>query len=131
MPAYGADVLRWWVAESNIFSEVQIGPTALNSARDSISKVPVEQGSSLVLFSEWYSLFSSLPHCPSVFLSQLRNTLKFLLGNLHGFDPLTQAVDPKEMHYIDQYMLHQLREYSIKVCITVEQCNLSFCVRTV
>ncbi|KAG7225213.1 hypothetical protein INR49_014772 [Caranx melampygus] len=83
LPAYGADVLRWWVAESNIFSEVQIGPTALNSARDSINK--------------------------------LRNTLKFLLGNLHGFDPLTQAVDSKEMHYIDQYMLHLLREFSLKV----------------
>lgn len=83
MPAYGADVLRWWVAESNVFSEVQIGPSALNSAKESISK--------------------------------LRNTLKFLLGNLHGFDPRTQAVDPKEMHYIDQYMLHLLREYSIKV----------------
>uniref|UniRef100_A0A8C2X1C9 Isoleucine--tRNA ligase, mitochondrial n=1 Tax=Cyclopterus lumpus TaxID=8103 RepID=A0A8C2X1C9_CYCLU len=83
VPAYGADVLRWWVAESNVFSEVQIGPTALNSARDSIGK--------------------------------LRNTLKFLLGNLQGFDPRVQAVDPKEMHYIDQYMLHQLREYSIKV----------------
>uniref|UniRef100_UPI003AADA1D7 isoleucine--tRNA ligase, mitochondrial isoform X2 n=1 Tax=Centroberyx gerrardi TaxID=166262 RepID=UPI003AADA1D7 len=82
-PAYGADVLRWWVAESNVFSEVQIGPTVLSSARDSVSK--------------------------------LRNTLKFLLGNLHGFDPRTQAVDPKEMHYIDQYMLHLLREYSIKV----------------
>ncbi|XP_073323290.1 isoleucine--tRNA ligase, mitochondrial isoform X2 [Pagrus major] len=83
MPAYGADVLRWWVAESNVFSEVQIGPTALNAARDNISK--------------------------------LRNTLKFLLGNLQGFDPRVQAVDPKEMHYIDQYMLHLLREYSIKV----------------
>lgn len=83
MPAYGADVLRWWVAESNVFSEVQIGPIALNSARDSINK--------------------------------LRNTLKFLLGNLHGFDPRTRAVDPKEMYYIDQYMLHMLREYSIKV----------------
>ncbi|XP_067098779.1 isoleucine--tRNA ligase, mitochondrial isoform X1 [Osmerus mordax] len=82
-PAYGADVLRWWVAESNVFSEVQIGPTVLNSARDSINK--------------------------------LRNTLKFLLGNLQGFDPRTQAVDPKEMHYIDQYLLHQLREYSMKV----------------
>ncbi len=46
MPAYGADVLRWWVAESNIFSEVQIGPTALNSAQESISKVPVQQGHS-------------------------------------------------------------------------------------
>ncbi|XP_054470310.1 isoleucine--tRNA ligase, mitochondrial-like [Anoplopoma fimbria] len=84
VPAYGADVLRWWVAESNIFSEVQIGPAALNSARDSIGK--------------------------------LRNTLKFLLGNLQGFDPRVQAVDPKEMHYIDQYMLHLLRDYSIKVC---------------
>uniref|UniRef100_A0AAX7U5M2 isoleucine--tRNA ligase n=1 Tax=Astatotilapia calliptera TaxID=8154 RepID=A0AAX7U5M2_ASTCA len=82
-PAYGADVLRWWVAESNVFSDVQIGPSALSSARDSISK--------------------------------LRNTLKFLLGNLQGFDPRLQAVDPKQMHYIDQYMLHLLREYSIKV----------------
>lgn len=42
MPAYGADVLRWWVAESNVFSEVQIGPTALNVARDNINKVPVQ-----------------------------------------------------------------------------------------
>ncbi|XP_029544244.2 isoleucine--tRNA ligase, mitochondrial isoform X1 [Oncorhynchus nerka] len=82
-PAYGVDVLRWWVAESNIFSEVQIGPNVLNSARDSINK--------------------------------LRNTLKFLLGNLQGFDPRTQAVDPKEMHYIDQYLLHLLRNYSMKM----------------
>nr|XP_061798836.1 isoleucine--tRNA ligase, mitochondrial-like [Nerophis lumbriciformis] len=82
-PAYGADALRWWVAESNIFSEVQIGPSALNSARDNINK--------------------------------LRNTLRFLLGNLNGFDPQTQAVDPKQMFYIDQYMLHLLREYSMKV----------------
>uniref|UniRef100_A0A1A7WUH5 Isoleucine--tRNA ligase, mitochondrial n=2 Tax=Iconisemion striatum TaxID=60296 RepID=A0A1A7WUH5_9TELE len=83
LPAYGADVLRWWVAESNVFSEVQIGPSALNAARDSISKV--------------------------------RNTLRFLLGNLQGFDPRVQAVDPKQMHYIDQYMLHLLREFSMKV----------------
>uniref|UniRef100_A0A8C7PN53 Isoleucine--tRNA ligase, mitochondrial n=1 Tax=Oncorhynchus mykiss TaxID=8022 RepID=A0A8C7PN53_ONCMY len=82
-PAYGVDVLRWWVAESNVFSEVQIGPNVLNSARDSINK--------------------------------LRNTLKFLLGNLQGFDPRTQAVDPKEMHYIDQYLLHLLRNYSMKM----------------
>ncbi|XP_077440129.1 isoleucine--tRNA ligase, mitochondrial isoform X2 [Vanacampus margaritifer] len=83
MPAYGADVLRWWVAESNIFSEVQIGPSALNSARDNINK--------------------------------MRNTLRFLLGNLHGFDPRVQAVEAKEMMYVDQYMLHLLREYSMKV----------------
>lgn len=55
----------------------------------------------------------------TLFLHKLRNTLKFLLGNLQGFDPRVQAVDPKEMHYIDQYMLHLLREYSIKVCLGV------------
>ncbi|XP_010877417.2 isoleucine--tRNA ligase, mitochondrial [Esox lucius] len=82
-PPYGADVLRWWVAKSNVFSEVQIGPAALTSARDNISK--------------------------------LRATLKFMLGNLRGFDPRTQAVDPKEMHYIDQYLLHLLRNYSMKM----------------
>uniref|UniRef100_A0A667XBZ8 Isoleucine--tRNA ligase, mitochondrial n=1 Tax=Myripristis murdjan TaxID=586833 RepID=A0A667XBZ8_9TELE len=96
-PAYGADVLRWWVAESNVFSEVQIGPTALNSARDSINK--------------------------------LRNTLKFLLGNLQGFDPRTQAVDPKEMHYIDQYMLHQLRDFSIKVTDAYSEFDASRAIR--
>lgn len=44
MPAYGADVLRWWVAESNVFSEVQIGPTSLSSARESVGKVPAQSG---------------------------------------------------------------------------------------
>uniref|UniRef100_A0A8C5PUW9 isoleucine--tRNA ligase n=1 Tax=Leptobrachium leishanense TaxID=445787 RepID=A0A8C5PUW9_9ANUR len=38
-PAYGADVLRWWVAESNVFTEVQIGPGVLNSAQDDINKL--------------------------------------------------------------------------------------------
>lgn len=56
----------------------------------------------------------------SLSLCQVRNTLKFLLGNLHGFDPRTQAVDAKEMHYIDQYMLHLLREYSIKVLFSTD-----------
>lgn len=49
------------------------------------------------------------------FFLQLRNTLRFLLGNLHRFDPPSQAVDSKDMYYIDQYMLHQLRDYSMKV----------------
>ncbi|KAJ7988940.1 hypothetical protein DPEC_G00314400 [Dallia pectoralis] len=82
-PAYGADVLRWWVAKSNVFSEVQIGPAALASARDNINK--------------------------------LRTILKFMLGNLQGFDPRTQAVEPKEMRHIDQYLLHLLRNYSMKM----------------
>lgn len=40
-PPYGADVLRWWVAESNVFTEVTISPSLLNAARDDISKVRI------------------------------------------------------------------------------------------
>ncbi|XP_040207354.1 isoleucine--tRNA ligase, mitochondrial [Rana temporaria] len=82
-PAYGADVLRWWVAESNVFTEVLIGPTVLNSAREDISK--------------------------------LRNTLRFMLGNLSEFSPETDSVPGPEMYIVDQYMLHMLQDYASKV----------------
>lgn len=82
-PAYGADVLRWWVAESNVFTEVMIGPTVLNSAREDINK--------------------------------LRNTVRFMLGNLSGFNPETDSIPGPEMYIIDQYMLHLLQDYASKV----------------
>ncbi|XP_042302250.1 isoleucine--tRNA ligase, mitochondrial isoform X2 [Sceloporus undulatus] len=82
-PPYGADILRWWVAESNVFTEVLIGPAVLNSARDDINK--------------------------------LRNTLRFLLGNLAGFSPETDSIPTSEMYLIDQYMLHLLHNYANKV----------------
>ncbi|XP_063159728.1 isoleucine--tRNA ligase, mitochondrial [Candoia aspera] len=82
-PPYGADTLRWWVAESNVFTEVLIGPTVLNSARDDINK--------------------------------LRNTLRFLLGNLAGFSPETDSIPTSEMYVIDQYILHLLHGFSNKV----------------
>jgi isoleucyl-tRNA synthetase len=37
---------------------------------------------------------------------KIRNTLRFILGNLHGFDP-HQSVAFEEMQEIDQYMLRQ------------------------
>lgn len=46
---------------------------------------------------------------------QLRNTLRFLLGNLVGFNPETDAVPTAEMYVIDQYMLHLLQGYASKV----------------
>ncbi|CAN2387450.1 mitochondrial [Pristimantis euphronides] len=82
-PAYGADVLRWWVAESNVFTEVMIGPTMLNSAREDINK--------------------------------LRNTVRFMLGNLSGFNPETDSIPGPQMYIIDQYMLHLLQDYASKV----------------
>ncbi|XP_048353464.1 isoleucine--tRNA ligase, mitochondrial isoform X1 [Sphaerodactylus townsendi] len=96
-PPYGADTLRWWVAESNVFTEVLIGPVVLNSARDDINK--------------------------------LRNTLRFLLGNLTGFDPGTDAVPTAEMYVIDQYMLHLLQGYANKVTDAYKEYDYSKVIR--
>lgn len=49
------------------------------------------------------------------FLSQLRNTLRFLLGNLYNFNPEIDRVSNEEMLLVDQYMLHLLQDYGIKV----------------
>jgi isoleucyl-tRNA synthetase len=40
---------------------------------------------------------------------RLRNTLRFLLGNLHGFDA-AQRVDPAEMPELERWVLHRLAE---------------------
>ncbi|XP_053794437.1 isoleucine--tRNA ligase, mitochondrial [Vidua chalybeata] len=96
-PPYGADVLRWWVAESNVFTEVMIGPVVLNAARDDINK--------------------------------LRNTLRFMLGNVEGFNPETDSISPAEMYIVDQYMLHLLHEYGSKVTEAYKQYEYSKVVR--
>ncbi|PKU48948.1 isoleucine--trna mitochondrial [Limosa lapponica baueri] len=96
-PPYGADVLRWWVAESNVFTEVLIGPVVLNAARDDINK--------------------------------LRNTLRFMLGNMAGFNPETDAVPPSEMYIVDQYMLHLLQDYGSKVTEAYKEYDYSKVVR--
>ncbi|KAM9613330.1 isoleucine--tRNA ligase, mitochondrial [Trichechus inunguis] len=96
-PAYGADVLRWWVAESNVFTEVTVGPSVLNAARDDISK--------------------------------LRNTLRFLLGNVSGFNPETHSIPAKDMYVIDQYMLHLLQDFANKITESYKQYDFGRVVR--
>ncbi|HVJ07654.1 MAG TPA: isoleucine--tRNA ligase [Acidisarcina sp.] len=46
---------------------------------------------------------------------KLRNTFRFLLGNLHGFDPAKDAVPFEQMEPLDQYMLARTREVTEKV----------------
>ncbi len=46
---------------------------------------------------------------------KLRNTFRFLLGNLHGFDPAKDAVAWAELEPLDQYMLARTRELTEKV----------------
>jgi len=46
---------------------------------------------------------------------RIRNTFKFLLGNLHGFDPRQHAVPMEQLLPLDRYMLHRLEEVATLV----------------
>ncbi len=46
---------------------------------------------------------------------KLRNTFKFLLGNLHGFDPMKDSLGFEDLQPLDQYMLAKTRELTEKV----------------
>ncbi|MBP5975475.1 isoleucine--tRNA ligase [Brasilonema sp. CT11] len=42
--------------------------------------------------------------------NKIRNTARFLLGNLHDFDPEKDAVPFEELPQLDRYMLHRMTE---------------------
>ncbi|SNS83942.1 Isoleucyl-tRNA synthetase [Granulicella rosea] len=46
---------------------------------------------------------------------KLRNTFRFLLGNIHDFDPATNAVKFAEMEPLDQYILARTAELDAKI----------------
>jgi len=46
---------------------------------------------------------------------RIRNTLKFLLGNLHGFDASSDTVDPQQMFEIDRYALAMTAQMQAEV----------------
>jgi isoleucyl-tRNA synthetase len=46
---------------------------------------------------------------------KLRNTFRFLLGNLAGFDPATHAVPEQDLLPLDRYMLAKTRELTEKI----------------
>ncbi len=52
---------------------------------------------------------------------KLRNTFRFLLGNLHDFDPAQHAVAWGKLEPLDQYMLARTRELTTKVLGWYEQ----------
>ncbi|MGB5714910.1 MAG: isoleucine--tRNA ligase, partial [Waterburya sp.] len=82
-PAYGADVLRLWVASVDYSSDVRVGKNIIKQTSDMYRKV--------------------------------RNTARFLLGNLHDFDPKQDAVAYADLPELDKYLLHRITEVFAEV----------------
>jgi isoleucyl-tRNA synthetase len=55
-----------------------------------------------------------MQRCADIY-RKLRNTFRFLLGNLHGFDPVRDRVAESELLPLDRYMLARTRELTEKV----------------
>lgn len=46
---------------------------------------------------------------------KIRNTCRFLLGNLYDFDPLKHPVSSLELEEVDRYMLHRLQKLIFRI----------------
>jgi len=55
-----------------------------------------------------------MARCAEIY-KKLRNTFRFLLGNLHGFEPARDQVSPTELQPLDRYMLARTRELTEKI----------------
>jgi len=55
-----------------------------------------------------------MARCAEIY-KKLRNTFRFLLGNLHGFDPARDQVDESELQPLDRYMLARTRDLTEKI----------------
>ncbi|MEG5058284.1 isoleucine--tRNA ligase [Microcoleus sp. A2-C5] len=62
---------------------------------------------------------------------KIRNTAKFLLGNLHDFDPAKDAVAYEDLPELDRYMLHRMGEVFAEVQDAFESFQFSRFFQTV
>jgi len=46
---------------------------------------------------------------------KIRNTWRFLLGNLFDFNPITDLVPPGELHWLDRWILERGRQVASRV----------------
>ncbi len=55
-----------------------------------------------------------MKRCADIY-RKLRNTFRFLLGNLHGFDPVAHSIPVAELLPLDRYMLARTRDLATRV----------------
>ena len=97
-PAYGADLLRLWVASVDYSGDVRAGDGIFKQTSESQRK--------------------------------LRNTARFVLGNLNDFDGKVDKVDYADLPSIDRYTLGLLSEVLKEVDAAYEEYDYSRVVNT-
>ncbi len=81
----------------------------------------------LRLWVSYVDFKSDMPMSENIFAQveegyrRLRNTLRFLLSNLHDFDPSVNAAPPEKMEEVDRWILHRLEEVGRRVTAGYEE----------
>lgn len=98
-PPYGADVLRLWVSSVDYSGDVSVGPNILRQVcMDAGHEGPPPRGCgrSTCLLGPSGVLSWLLAYMPCLQISdayrKLRNTARYLIGNLHDYDPTKHEV---------------------------------------
>src|SRR3546814_867008 len=56
---------------------------------------------------------------------RIRNTARFLLGNLHGFDPSRHLVAADDMVALDRWIVHRAFELQVTIKADYEACDFA------
>lgn len=99
-PAYGADVLRLWVASVDYTSDVCIGDNIIKQVSEYKSRANFRV---VVFIYSYHSFFLN----SQVFESyrRIRNTARYLIGNLADFNPSQHTVSYDDLSSLDKYIL--------------------------
>src|SRR5258708_36047404 len=52
---------------------------------------------------------------------KIRNTFRYILGNLYDFDPAKDSIAFEEMEELDQYLLHETCTFAANVCSSYDE----------
>jgi isoleucyl-tRNA synthetase len=100
-PAYGADVLRLWISSVDYSGDVCVGANILKQVRKcSLHHSRIHAHNPRRLGPAYRQVSDSY--------RKLRNTARYLIGNLHDFEPATHAVPYERLPRLDKYMLGRL-----------------------
>jgi isoleucyl-tRNA synthetase len=108
-PRYGVDVLRMWVASVDYTQDVVIGPFVL---------------SALIAMLMQYLIFPLLAEQVAETVRRIRNSGKFMLGNLRDFAFATDALPYSQLQPVDRYQLHLLHD--LQDAVTEAYSSLAF-----
>jgi isoleucyl-tRNA synthetase len=92
---YGADVVRWWALATDWRSDVRVGDRTLRQRE--LKKAGVPAGDPAWQAGPGDEILERVADA----YRKVRNTFRFLLGNLGDFDPLRHAVPDERLSRVD------------------------------